>query len=401
MATDESYLNLFHAYIQKGLQQALERVRAAEPLVPEADRQQAWHLLSYAFNVDAAWPATRDLMLALAPKMEQAGQREEWIAYLEQGLRQSQAVGDSLTTAECQVHIGHLYRLVSKFNPARQWLTASVEGFAAQGDKQGQARALNQLAYVEYLQHQYDEANGMVEQALALLEAEDPERAMSYFIQGMIAIDHERWQEAEAYHCQSLMLREKQGDKRRIAWSLQNLGYALRGQGKFSEAIIYYQQAIENLKQIGDAYNSAIAQMNLGIAYNECGQPAVALLYYRGAEAIFHKVYDRLYLAKLYNNLGVNYLALSDWSQAENAFLFSIDQYERIVDDNARLDAIDGLAMTYLAQQQYVKAKNLLESALATLSRVTDRSSHDYLLASLTKHLQEARQGIIDLALTA
>jgi tetratricopeptide (TPR) repeat protein len=392
--TTTTYRTLFQDYLDAGLQLVLAQVQATEPLVPDELRRQAWHLLSYAFESDAAWPLARDLLLALAPKMEQAGFRDEWIAYLEQGVRRSQLLGDGLTAAECQLHIGHLYRLVSRFDQARHWLAASVEGFAIQGDQQGQARALNQLAYVECLQHQYSEAGRLAEQALALLEVEDPERAMSLFVQGMIAIDHERWLEAETLHRQSLVLREKQGDRRRIAWSLQNLGYALRGQGKFTEAIACYEQAADILGQTLDTYSWAITQINLGIVHYIAGQPDDAVKRYRQSEAVFQKIHDRLLMARLYTNFGLSYLALQNWSGAENAFLESIDIYKELADESGSLNALDGLAMTYIAQQQYEKAITVLEAALASLPQVTAQSTYAYLFDSLTTHLRQAQQGL-------
>jgi tetratricopeptide (TPR) repeat protein len=391
--TTTAYRTLFQDYLGAGLQLVLAQVQAAEPLVPDDLRRQAWHLLSYAFESDAAWPLARDLLLALAPKMEQAGFRDEWIVYLEQGVRRSQLLGDRVTAAECQLHIGHLHRLVSRFDQARQWLAASVEGFAVQGDQQGQARALNQLAYVECLQHQYSEAGRLAEQALALLAVEDPERAMSFFVQGMIAIDHERWLEAETLHRQSLVLREKQGDRRRIAWSLQNLGYALRGQEKYDEGILIYLQAASILYELVDMYNWAHVQMNLGLVYRLNGQPNEALTCHLQTNKFFHKVGDKLNLAKTSTNLGLDYLAVYEWQKAEQAFMASINIYKELGDESWRLNAVDGLAIAYLEQKLYSKAITTLETALTTLPQIADSPNYTYLLHSLTSHLRQAQQG--------
>jgi tetratricopeptide (TPR) repeat protein len=217
----------------------------------------------------------------------------------------------------------------------------------------------------------------------------------------MIAIDHERWQEAEVYHRLSLVLREKQGDQRRIAWSLQNLGYALRGQGRFGEAITCYQQAGGILHSIGDAYNKAHVEMNLGLAYLHSEHPPEALAYFTTAAQTFHKLGDRLQLARLHTNLGLAHMALHDWRQAEDAFVISIDLFQALGNVSARLNATDGLAMTYLAQKQFVKASSLLEQAIALLSTSPTVAHYDYLVRSLTNHLQEAKQGIAQVAIPA
>jgi hypothetical protein len=43
------YNPIFHDYLLRGLAQMLARVQVAAPLPDERDREQAWHLLSYAF----------------------------------------------------------------------------------------------------------------------------------------------------------------------------------------------------------------------------------------------------------------------------------------------------------------------------------------------------------------
>ena len=72
---------LFTNYIIAGVGASLARVRTAEYVVADVDRQQAWHLLSFALKVEEAWPVTRALVVALAPKLELAGCREDWIPY--------------------------------------------------------------------------------------------------------------------------------------------------------------------------------------------------------------------------------------------------------------------------------------------------------------------------------
>ena len=85
---------MFQDYIRAGVQASLARVQAVEHTLPELDRQQAWHLLSFALDLPEVWDETRALLLALAPKMEQAGFRMEWLVYLMEGHRRSQTYAD-------------------------------------------------------------------------------------------------------------------------------------------------------------------------------------------------------------------------------------------------------------------------------------------------------------------
>jgi tetratricopeptide (TPR) repeat protein len=390
---ETNYQSMFIEYVISGVQEALERVRTAEPLPNEHDRQLAWHILSYAFNFDEVWPFTRELLLTLAPKMEQAGFREDWMLYLEQGVCQSQALNDESITAECQLQIGMLYRLQSKFDLARQQLTASVAGFAALQAAHDQARALNELAWLAHLQHHYTEATQHVETALALLNDEDPERAMCYRVLGIIAFEQRQWQKAEEFHRKALILFEKQRDRRRVAWGAQNLANALRLQERFKESIDYYQQSIVILDELNDINNQAIVQLNLGVAYLYSGNPTKAEECHIQAEIVFQKLNDRLNLARINTNLGLDYLALQEYTKAEQCFLISSELHQEVGNKHLYLNALDGLAITYLAYKEYDKALKILQQALEELPQIEGMTNYNYLLRKMNEHLDEARRG--------
>lgn len=383
----------FGRYIAAGLQEMLARVAATEHLVDEDDRQQAWHLLSFALDVETVWPMTRDLLLALAPKMEQAGFRTDWLVYLEQGIQASQQRCDRLAEAELALQIGILQRLLSKFEQAHHWLTVSLEQSAALNQLHNQARALNELAWLDYLQQHYQAAVDHVEQAMARLDHEDAERGMSYRVLGMIAINQERWHEAETYHRQALAVFEAQGDLRKIARGLANLAGALLGQERLQEAIVYYQQVAALFEEVGDSYHLAIVQMNLGRTYYQDRQWHQAILYYTKAEALLRKLHDRLNLAHNYTNLGNCNRTLLSLTVAEGNFVEAMTLYEELGETGWHLNAMDGLVMTLLADQRFDQAMDLLERALTILPTVKHTSNYAYLCRSLNEHLAEAKRG--------
>lgn len=393
-ASGSTYTALFQDYLRCGLAQVLTRVRAADPLPSEQDRAQAWHLLTYAFQSTAAWPLTRDLLLTLAPKMEQAGFREAWLVYLDQGLVQAQQVADPATAAELHLQIGLLHRLQSNFALAHQHFHLSETLFAKRGDTQGEARALNQLAYLSWHQQHFEQAIHAAQRALHLLAKDSLEAGTSLSILGSVAIARNQWQEAEAYHRQALALRTYHGDKRTMAWSLQNLGFVLRLQQKHADAIGCYQQAIPILEQLADATNLAVAQMNLGIVYHDAGDSQKALELYSGSERIFVRVQERFNLAKLYTNMGLAYFTLQRWPAAEAAFRASIKLLQQLHDTGWRLNATDGLAMCYLAQNKAAQALAILEAAIVELPQIRHLANYPYLEQSLHDHLAEAKSQV-------
>lgn len=382
--------SLFHTYISAGVQASLAHVQAVAYIVPEASRQQAWHILSFALNVPEAWPETRELLLALAPKMEQAGFREEWIPYLKKGLACAQAANDEPAAAECELQIGLLYRLISRFDEATRWTTASVERFAGQGNASGQARALNELAWLGQWQGDYTQAIRHAEQALTLLGHDDTERAMCYRVLGMIALKQGHLAIAEHYHQQALIGFENQGEQRKIAWGLQNLAYTFQEQKNYDKAILLYQRAASVLHAIGDLYHWALVTLNLAIAHLYIGAAELAIQYCVAAQPIFAHLQNKLQLAHIQNNFGLSYLTLADYERAEEAFSTAIALYDSLNEHGWRLNSLDGLGMVYLTTHQNERAIAILEPALATLSELRHISNYSYLYQSISQHLQAA-----------
>lgn len=383
---------LFNNYIIAGVEVSLARVRAAEYVVPEADRQQAWQILSFALKVDEAWPVTRELLLELAPKMEMAGFREEWIPYLEKGIQCAQNADDRLAIAECKLQIGLLYRLVNRLDDAYRWTSQSVQSFFLQNDTHGQARALNEVAWIQHLKLQYDEAAQNVEQALALFEEDNLERAMSYRVQGMIAAGRRKFQQSENYHRKSLTHFKAQNNLRGIAWAYQNIAYALREQRKLQVAVELYQKSQQILKEISDRYHYAFVTLNLGTTYLYMNDPVSAMTFYTEAETIFTQLHNQLYLAHIQNNIGLCYLKLEKFTQARIQFTRASNLFDELGDMGWSLNAMDGLAMTYMAMQEWETAATLLKKAIAKLPEIVGSRNYNYLQRSLAKHLQEANQ---------
>lgn len=383
----------FHHYLTSNLRYVLGLVQGAGPVLDEEVRGQALHTLSYALQAPTVWPLTREIVLTLAPKMEQGGQREHWIPYLQAALHQSEGQGDGATAGECHYQLALLYRLLSHFAAAHEHLQAALARFTGLDARRDQARVLNELAWLEHLQYHHANATDYVEQALTLLDADDPERAMAYRVQGMLAIGYERWQEAEELHRRALALFEQQGDLRKMAWSLQNLGLALRGQTRFSEAIELFQRASVVLETIGDQYHWAIVQVNLGVAYYQTSSLSLALQSYEKANIVAKHFNDQLQFARLSTNFGLVFLALTEYDKAECFFRESADLHDKLGNKSLSLNAADGVIMVYLARKQYAEAFTMAEEALTRLAQFVDAPNYPYLSASLHKHWQQAKEG--------
>lgn len=385
------YAALFRTYLGRRLGQ-MQRVVESEAFVhAPREQERALRLLDYALAEPVAPDATCTLLANMAPKMEMAGQRDEWRAYLLRGIEFSRSANAIFVEAELAYELGVLLQRQSKFAEAEQWLATSESLFKRIEFPFGQAKALNQTAFTAYLQHKYELANQVVHQALTLHQ-EKTIYATSCTVRGAIALDRRQWHEAEDWHRQALQIYQQVCDQRRSAICLWNLANALRSQNQFTEAIQSYNEAATILQLLGDNYHLAHVHMNLGLAYFHSSQAQNALEQFTKAHAIWEPQQDRLNLAKLFTNLGLVYLSLKNHSAAERSFRESVILYQELCDDAGRLNATDGLAMSLLAQQRFAEAASILAQGIAELPRIMGFPNHSYLLNSMTTHLAEAQQ---------
>lgn len=396
-APGTDYPALFATYVARGVETLLARFAPGASLSRDEfprQRDSALHVLTFALGLDAAWPAARDLLSALAEPMERAGERSDWLPFLIRGRERSQVLADLVAEAELTLHIGHLLRLMSDFTGAQQELAASLACFRQLGDATGAARALNQLAYVACLEHRHAAAVEQAEAALQLLAADAPERAMSHFVLGMVALDRWQWEEAEAQHRQALVIRQQQGDLRRIAWAQQNIGYALQGQRRYAEAIDRLQMASSALAELDDKANRAIVLLNLARTYHLNGQLAEALTTGLEACQALRTVGDRLHTAHAAINLGLAYLALEDPRAALASFEDAVATYRALADTPGRLNATSGVALALLALEEYDAAAAVLAPALEELAPLDNVPGKQALLATMRQSLARAQSGM-------
>lgn len=391
------YPALFADYVVRGAAALCGRLAVTAPC--RADefarlRDHALHLLTFALGPEEAWPAARDLLLALAEPMEQAGARSEWLPFLTRGVERSVALGDGATEAELALRCGHLLRLVSDFVHAQTWLARSERCFEALGDLRGVARARNQQAYLACMQHRDEAAVALASGALALLAEEDGERAMIYFVLGMVAINRWQWEEAETHHRATLAIRERQGDRRRMAWAQQNVGYTLQGQRRYAEAIACFEAAAATLAELDDKANRAIVLMNLARTYHLNNQLAEALTTGQLARLALHAVGDRFHSAGHLLNLGLIHLARNELPAALDACLDAVALYTALGDAPGRLNATSAVAMTHLARQDYAAVIAVLTPALDELAPLQDVPGKEALVRTMSENLATAQAAL-------
>lgn len=391
---------LFRQYIRNGAGVVLARIGSDRVEELRSVCDLSLHILGYALLGREGWPLTRQVITAVAPKMEQFGYREEWSQRLEACLAWALSEGDTEAEARICRILGQLNRLLDRDSAARTWLEQSVTAFRLCGNPSDVAATLNQLGRVYHLQYHYADALACASEALAYLAPDDVERAESHYVLGMVALYQRRWADAEEQHKLALDFRLRGEERRTIAWAYQNLGLVyLReseygNQNRLLEADKWLRSAVEMLETSSDPYHLALAQNNLGVVQKRLGNYADALSLGQLASSALRALGGQRTLAQIYNNLGLLYLQLAEPERAEEVFRDGVAIYVKLDDHQSRLNTQHGVVLALLPQKRFVEAAELCERSLAEIELLQSfpeeyAEKRGWYTASLAK----ARQG--------
>lgn len=211
--------------IRNGATVVLQRLNSDQEAYYQSVCDASLQVLHYCLMAEENWGQARQIITQVAPRMEQFGYRDDWLYLLEAALDWAQREEDIAGEAAICRILGQMQRLVDSYAEAEKWLRQSVAASTRAGERHQRAVALNQLGRIYHLQHRYDEAMTCAGEALSHLPADDPERAESHYVLGMVAISQRRWAEAELQQKLALDFRLRAEDQRTIAWAYHNLGF--------------------------------------------------------------------------------------------------------------------------------------------------------------------------------
>ncbi len=353
-----------------------ERMAAAGHAAPSADvRSFAMHTLDYAFRLPGVWGQVRRFLLALGPKMEQAGHRGEWLTLLRVAEEQSRTHNDAEIEAELLYQRAILLRLLGRLDEADGAFAAAGRVFEALGDQVGQARVLGRHAFLAWANREPALAEERVRRAEALLGGREDaleERAYCRLVRGALALTHRRWAESVSWYEEARELWSISGNLRMQAICLMNQGAPLLRANCLEAAAAAYEQARQLFDRIGDSSNWALTTMNAGYVFHAQRRQADALRLYAEAETVFRKTSDRYRLAELYNNQGEALRMLSHWQNAEGAYRLSADLWRALQNSEELVNTLDNLGYVLIRQQEVDAALAVLDEAATLLGSLPD-----------------------------
>lgn len=201
----------------------------------------------------------------------------------------------------------------------------------------------------------------------------------------------DNWDKAQLMLEESLTLRQEVygEDHPLVGEAFNNLGMALRYQGKYDQAEEAYHRAIEIGRQLDkDPMRLAVYLNNLaGLHRIYKGELREAIKFYNQSLALKKKhlgeniVHDDI--AKSLNNLGNVWLALGEYDEAEGLFQQALDIRQELGLSDAISTSLLSLGVLYRDRGQLEEAESYLERSLDLRRKVYKETDHSRLASVL------------------
>jgi DNA-binding SARP family transcriptional activator len=265
-------------------EQALDWCEQERANIVAATRQAAGRGLH-----DIAWK----LPVAAMISFDLHGYRAEWIATHHTALASARELGNRQAEAWVLNNLGMVFG-EQRIDEAIRYFGQALAIQQETGDRVGQARTANNLAFCYRYLGKYEDA------VTALLDALDLQRQVGYRYGEAIALcnlgeaylELGRCDEAIARSQDALTVVREIGATRLEGYALYNLGRASLDLGRTEEAIQLMEQALAIHRDAGDRYGEAQDQQHIGSAHARMGRQAVARASWIAAREIFDGLGD-------------------------------------------------------------------------------------------------------------
>lgn len=237
-------------------------------------------------------------------------------------------IGESLTLASVIRELGELTRVRRDYFKARQLHRKSLNLYKKLDCEHGEAQSLHDLGLIERILGNYAEARKFFRESLVIHESIGDllGRAYNYLELGIIA-RLQKDKGAKELLDSGYMEFKKFGDKRGLAYSLRELGELAVEGNRYSEAEELHNRSLRLRQELGDQRGKAISLYRLGRLSQLQRNFTLSKKYYLESLAIAQKLDDKLHkafnlvrLGELASLDGNRTLAVENWTESLELF---------------------------------------------------------------------------------
>jgi predicted ATPase/DNA-binding XRE family transcriptional regulator/uncharacterized protein HemY len=271
----------------------------------------------------------------------------------------------------------------------RRWLEAVPADHMVSAAER--ASVLHAAGMLAWRQGDYDQARAWHEESLALRRELEDRQGIASSLEnlGMVAWRQSDYQQARSLHEQSLAMRRELDDLPGTASSLYNLSIAMGEQGQYEQAEKMYRESLAIRRQLGDKQGVANSLNSLGLLMWEQGNYAQAVMLHQESLAIVRELGDKKGIANSLNNLGNIADARHEYDDARRQHEESLAIMRELEDRQGIANSLNNLGRIAHEQGHYEYAWRLLEEGLVRARSIGAKY-----------HVAESLEGLASLAAT-
>jgi predicted ATPase/DNA-binding SARP family transcriptional activator len=258
------------------------------------------------------------LVNALTSYWRGRGHISEGRHWTAQALAASTSVTDARLSAATLASAGILAWNQSDFEPARQFLKASLQGYRSLQDPDGICHVLRYLGYVALNTGQFKTAQAHFEEILSIAqELVKPELMLVALGNlGQVAMEQNDLEGAKPRIEESLLIARQHGGAQQVSVLLNNLGNIHLAQSSYAQARQCYEESLAIARTLGHQPNIAFTLVNMGEVAHNLKDYDLALAHYREGLALLKELGDKLSMAAVLESYAYVLIDVGDVERA-------------------------------------------------------------------------------------
>lgn len=349
LAAFQNPTDVFRRYILANLHYWRDYVaaRLADTAALDRGRDRILKALSFAFELEEAWPAIPGLIEACSPYMERRGYWEAWRWVLTEAITVAHRSQDMAGVVRFSALLARLCQRQSDFKRAIAYHRQTIRMARRIGDRYNEARACSNLGYLYVEKGHWQRAETLCCHALAIFEQLGSQHGQAHTANhlGFLYTLQHRWKEARRYLKRACAIWQTMADEHGLMRGFINLGGLCIKMEQPAEALAYLEKALHLAQLSGDETAIGLIYQNMGLAQTIGGDLTQAEAYVRRADAIFRQYSNSEGLARGWHFLGAIYFQQDRRPEAilclENALAGWRNLKNKIDEINTLLDLIE------------------------------------------------------------
>lgn len=308
--------------------------------------------LSFAFELEAAWPFIYDIIETLSPYMERSGYWDEWQWVLDKATCHAFNTQDFANALVLSTLQARLWQRQHQFQCAIRAYRQTIALARQQNNLVREAQACSNLGFLYIEKGYWYRTEVLCKHALILFKAQAHAHGQAHTLNhlGTLYLNQHRWQEAQSALEEACDIWADMQDRQGLYYGFNNLGLLYIRMKEPHQAFIQLQTALDYGQLIGAETLLGLTYNTMCVAYRLADDLDKAKAYAWRADTIFRRYSDLAGQAQVKDNLGVIYTNLGQWEEAQGYFEESLTGWRNLNHPKGELETLldmveAGLAM--------------------------------------------------------